>query len=244
MVKQENTDLSSVNEKQPISNWSGWDKFLIVTMVLLFLLLPCGGLFYLFGRYSPYLKISMIIIFPVIGVFILVCLLASIVRLFCGWKKYAQKKKLLLVTEICLLIVFIVPLVIPFVPENSVMYWSNYVSFTYGFRERMRSRINVEDVRDWLRTQNSEDFFSYYSELLPPGILPEFLEILKARGISLSADENGNSRIRMDWGSGVLRSWGIVIGMEDMEVPPSQIELYGIYILPLEPGVYVWHELR
>ena len=188
----------------------------------------------------------MIILFPVIGIFILVCILVSIIRFFrCCWKKDAQKKKLLIATEIFLLAAFIVLYVaIAFIPKDSVLRWHQNISFTYGFRGRMRSRINVEEVRDWLRIQNSEDFFRSYYKNLPPGTLPGFLEILKASDIDLSADENGNPRIRMDWGSGVLRSWGIVIGMEDMEIPPSKIELYGVYRLPLEPGVYVWHELR
>jgi len=37
---------------------------------------------------------------------------------------------------------------------------------------------------------------------------------------------------------------GIEIGMEDMEIPPSDFSQFGEYRLPLEPGAYVWHELQ
>lgn len=59
----------------------------------------------------------------------------------------------------------------------------------------------------------------------------------------MSADENGSPRVRLAWGSG-FGHWGIVIGMDDMEIPPSDFSRYGEYRLPVEAGVYVWRELR
>ena len=72
---------------------------------------------------------------------------------------------------------------------------------------------------------------------------PESLGGLKDARASLSADENGNARIRLRWGSAMMEHWGVVIGMKDMKIPPSDFSLYGEYRLPVEPGVYVWSAL-
>ena len=69
---------------------------------------------------------------------------------------------------------------------------------------------------------------------------PESLGGLKNARASLSPDENGNARIRLSWGSGVMGKWGVEIGMKDMKTPPSDFRHHGAYILPVEPGVYVW----
>jgi len=56
-------------------------------------------------------------------------------------------------------------------------------------------------------------------------------------------DKNGKPKVRLTWG-GPPGHWGVEIGMEDMEIPPSDFSQWGEYRLPLEPGVYVWHELQ
>ena len=107
----------------------------------------------------------------------------------------------------------------------------------------MKIKTDICEIRDWLRTLDKEGL-SEYPKSLPHEKLPKSLKILRAKTIFLSADENRNPKVMLGWGTGVLRTWGIVIGMEDMEIPPSDFSRYGEYRLPVEAGVYVWRELR
>ena len=70
--------------------------------------------------------------------------------------------------------------------------------------------------------------------------MSESLKALKPGIVSLLADENGNPKFRLRWGSGAMGHWGVVIGMEDMTTPSSDFSHYGEYRLLVEPGVYVW----
>lgn len=63
---------------------------------------------------------------------------------------------------------------------------------------------------------------------------------MKRAGALLSTDENGNAKVRLGWGSGMLGHWGVEIGMKDMKIPPSDFSMYGEIILPVEPGLYIW----
>ena len=62
---------------------------------------------------------------------------------------------------------------------------------------------------------------------------------LKNAAAFLSADENGNAKVRLGWGSGLLGHWGVEIGRKDMKIPQSDVSMYEV-ILPVEPGVYIW----
>jgi hypothetical protein len=108
----------------------------------------------------------------------------------------------------------------------------------------MRSKADIEDIRDWLKTLNKDEYTDYTSNI-SHNELPESLQVLRAHEISfLSADENGNPKIRLRWGSGASGMWGIEIGMENMKIPASDFSQYGEYRLLVEPGVYVWHEIQ
>jgi hypothetical protein len=61
--------------------------------------------------------------------------------------------------------------------------------------------------------------------------------------VNLDLDENSNPKVRLTWG-GPFAHWGVEIGMQNMKIPPSNFSQWGEYRLPLEPGVYVWHEIQ
>ena len=74
--------------------------------------------------------------------------------------------------------------------------------------------------------------------------LPEPVIQLKPLTPHIRTDENGNPKIRLFWGSGMVGDWGVEIGLEDMKIPPSDFRRNGEYRLPVESGVYVWHDLK
>ena len=119
----------------------------------------------------------------------------------------------------------------------------------YGLQMRMKSRVDVEDIRDWLQSLDDEYYKNigngYNSFPHNRDEWPEPLKVLKPGKIFLSMDENGNAKVRLVWGSSPIEGhWGVEIGAENMKIPPSDFSMYGEYRLPVEPGVYVWRGLE
>jgi hypothetical protein len=178
-------------------------------------------------------------VYPAIGIFILCCFVAGIRRLSGGWRKHSEKRKLLIAAEIGLAVIFVELFMIPFfAPVKSDLRFP-VSAFTYGFRDRIRSEADIPAIRDWLRTLDKEDF-PELGDRLPRDKWPESLKALKPpRSVYLEADSNGRPQLRIIWGGGFFH-WGVTIGLEDMEIPPSKLtDGYESWLL-VEPGVYVW----
>jgi len=182
--------------------------------------------------------LAICMIFPVTAIFIIYCFFAGIIRLFRDWKKYIWKKRILIVAQIGIPIVFVTLFIIPFfIPIESDLRPPGK-AFTYGFRDRMKSKADIEAIRDWLGTLDKEDY-NDFGVRLPRNEWPKSLRVLNPPGINLFADENGNPSVRIVWGGGFFH-WGVVIGMEDMATPPLNINEWAECWLPVEDGVYVW----
>jgi hypothetical protein len=181
-------------------------------------------------------------LYPVIGVFVIYCFVAGIVRLSRGWRKHTAKKKLFIVAEIVPPSAFIALLVASFfMAVEGMAFFKDPLMF--GLRDRVRSKTDIPAVRDWLKTLSKEDYNHYGGRVAPNGC-PKSLKVLNPNRPHVSTDENGNPKVRLMWGSGFLGHWGVVIGMEDMKFPPSRFSQYREYRLPVEPGVYLWRELQ
>ena len=252
----QNQEIQQSEEGKPSLDWNKWDVIFIVLPIILIILEPLGGFSYLDGRFdSPSIFLTMILMLPATGFIIIICFLAGIVRLLVNWRNHTKKKKLIIVTEIGMPLVFIILFAAPFfIPEDSKIRWPGYKPFTYGFRDRIRSKADIEDIRDWLKTLSKEDcngktidihsYSSPFKSKWPDSIeWPKSLKVFNPGYVNLDLDENSHPKIRLTWGA-ALGHWGVEIGMEDMKIPPSDFSRWGEYRLPLEPGVYVWHEIQ
>ena len=108
-------------------------------------------------------------------------------------------------------------------------------------RDRIESKVDIGATRAWLQSLGAED----YEDRYPPvwsDELPESLKVLKHAVTHLSADANGNPKVRLEWGSAMMGHVGVEIGMKDMETPPSDFSPQVKRRLPLEPGAYVFWE--
>ena len=238
MDKKENTETAQNKVKKTGLDWNKWDVIFIVLPIILTILVPLGGIFYLCGRLNYHIGLVDCMLYPAIGVFIIYCFFAGIIRLFISWKKYNWKKRILLVAQIGIPIVFVALFIIPFfIPIESDL-WPPGKAFTYGFRNRMKSKADIPAIRDWLGTRDKEDY-DEFSVRLRRDAWPKSLKALNPNGVTLLADENGNPEVRLIWGAAIFH-WGIVIGMEDMTTPPSDISEWAESWLLVEPGVYVW----
>jgi len=262
------TEKAQVRKRKPSLDWNKWDAIFFVIIIpfiilaTLIILAPSGGISYLSGRFDFRLDFFVCILFyPTVMIIILVPFVViggSIVaigalRLLFDRNRYTTKKKLIRTTQIgisiLLITLYFLALFIPIQP-----YSPGYKPFTYGFRERMRSKADVEDIRDWLRTLSKEDCTGRHIDILPDFFFfkskwpdsiewPKSLKVFNPHYVNLDLDENGKPKVRLTWG-GPFAHWGVVIGMEDMEIPESDFSRYGEYRLPLQPGAYVWHELQ
>ncbi len=256
MGKKGNTETKEIEERKPRLNWNKWDAifFVILTPFIIFAMLlfiaPIGGISYLSGRYNfpldffvfilfyPTVMIILLVPFVVIGVSFVVIISA---RAFINWNRYTRKKRVIRTSQIGISILLItIYFLALFIPIK--LYSPGYKPFTYGFRERMRSMADIEAIRDWLKRRGKEEYTGDNVRFISYG-WPKSVKVLNPSYVNPDLDENGNPKVRLTWGGG-FGHWGFEIGMEDMEIPPSDFSQFGEYRLPLEPGAYVWHELQ
>ena len=244
MDKKENIQTAQTKERKPPLDWSKWDAIISVAVVAFIIFVPLGGIEYLEARFgNSSILFYTCFIYLTLGIFIIVFLIVSAVQLLCNWKRYTKCKKLIKILQIGIPFVFIASFAISILTPIKIDLWQpGYKPFTHGFRARIRSEADIEDIRDWLRTLSKEDYTGE-NFIAPQSKFPESFKVLKPRYVNLDMDKNGNPKVRLAWGGG-FGHWGVEIGMEDMEIPPSDFSQDGEYRLPLQPGAYVWHELQ
>ncbi|KPK74525.1 MAG: hypothetical protein AMJ79_13855 [Phycisphaerae bacterium SM23_30] len=116
--------------------------------------------------------------------------------------------------------------------------------FMKGFKIGMGKNADIEEIREWLKTVDKpNDFLSF--QLYPN--LPEAIKKLKPRYVdTLKLEEKEGFKVRLTWGGG-FGHWGMVVGPEDMEIPPTEISAYdksGEYRERLTDGAYIWYEVQ
>jgi len=258
MKTKGDTEKAQIRKRKYSRDWNKWDAIFFVILApfailaTLVILAPTGAINYLSGRFDLDLDFLVFVIlmmyplgvgtlifpFVVIGVSFVVI---GTLRLVFDGGRYTRKKKLIRSTQIGISILVITLLVLPlFIPIQ--LYSPGYKPFTHGFRERMRSKADIEAIRDWLKRRGKKEPTGDTVRFILYG-WPKSVKVLEPRYVSLDMDKNGNPKVRLHWGGG-FGHWGVEIGMEDMETPESDFSRYGEYRLPLQPGAYVWHELQ
>lgn len=234
-------ELKARRSRGKIPGWK-WKGSVVVSVILplaLIFLVPLGGLLYLCGRLGLHIGLVMCMLYPAVGLFIVFCFVASAARLLVGWRKFTDKRKLLGIAQVGIPIVFAILCVIGSPLLTKSLFWPDATPFTYGFRDRVRSRTDIPAIRAWLRTFDKSDY-EVPGDRVPTDQWPESLRALKPTGrVFLGPDKRGNPLIRIVWGAATFH-WGLTIGLEDMEIPPLELDDYYEAWLLVEPGVYVY----
>ena len=254
MNTEKHIEKQETEKIRPRIDWNKWDVILLVFIVAYVILAHLGGLFYLFGRFKPHFELLVLLVYLLLSILLLTFTIFYAILVFKDWKKYKKRKKIIKLLQVCIPTVFIASFFISvFTPIEIPLWPPGYKPFTYGFRARIKSKADIEDIRTWLETLKDEDcngetinlfsssepFKSHWPDSIE---WPKSLKVFNPFHVNLDLDKKKNPKVRLTWG-GVFDHWGVVIGMEDMEIHPSDLSRYGEYRLPLEPGVYVWHEL-
>lgn len=226
--------------------WKDSHVVLFFLPVILTILFPLGGMFYLSGRFCPYVTTFCCInlFYIVVLIFIIYCFISGIMKLSGRKRKLTRNEKALVTTETTIPLVFIILvgafIFLGFTDEE--FRGPRFKCFMYGIRDCVKNKIDIEATRIWLKSLSDEDYnekdLNY--KRLSKAKWPESLRGLKHTVAFLSKDGNGNMKVRLGWGSGMLGHWDVEIGMKNMKIPKSNFSMYGEVILPVEPGVYVW----
>ena len=237
MDKSENTETTQSWKPKPAWNLMESDVGFLALPLVLTILVPTGALLYVFGRLSWHVGLLLIFHMGAAG-FIVCCFLASAARLLAGWRRYTGNRKLLGIAEVGIPMVFAILCVIGSPLLTKSWLWPDATPFTYGFRDRIRSRADIPAIRAWLRTFDKSGY-DEHGDRVPADQWPESLRQVKPDVVILEVNQNGSPRIRIIWGGAILR-WGATIALEDMEIPPSSLSKWYEAWLLLEPGVYVY----
>jgi len=250
MNTDKHIDTLRPQERKPGMNQKKSIVIFLVFPALLTVLFPLGLLPYLCGRFIPYTGtlLHICMLYPLMFIFIIYCLRRGFLRRFRSSREQTAKSQLTSVAEISIPLMFIISFVVSIFTSVKGLTIIDK-PFMYGLQKRMKNKTDVEAIRDWLESLDDEDYDSIdnsYNDLSRTRAeWPEPLKVLKPGRVFLSADKNGNAKTRLMWGSSPIEGhWGVEIGAENMEIPPSDFSMYGEYRLPVEPGVYVWHELE
>ena len=238
MNVKENTETTKTKERKSSRNWKEPHMIFHVLPIICIILFSLGGFLYLCGRLNY--NAGTCILYPAIGGLIIWCFLASTGRLFNALKKHIWKRKLIIAAEVVIPIVFIMLLFVHAFVTDEPYLWPPGRAFTYGFRDRIKSKADIPAIRDWLQTLSKEDY-TVENVRIPPDEWPNSLKVLDPdpTSVYLWTDKNGNPKIRITWG-GAIFHWGVTIGMEDMEIPSSYLNNFFDSWLLVEPGVYIW----
>lgn len=250
MNSEKHIETPQTRVRKPGGNRKKSILIFLVLPVVLTILFPFGGLPYLCGRFIPYTGtlVHVCMLYPLMCIFIIYCLCRGVSRRSKGSIEGNTKSRLTSAAEIGIPLVFIMSLLLSFfISVKGMLVFDK--PFMYGLQTRMKSKADVEAIRAWLQSLGDEDYdksdHAYNRFPHNRGEWPEPLRVLKPGMIFLSADENGNAKVRLGWGSSPIEGhWGVEIGAENMEIPPSDFSMYGEYRLPVEPGVYVFKGLE
>jgi len=219
---------------------------------------------YLDGRSNGGHGFLGLLLFVGLGGLSLLWLLVLLVRMLIAWPQHVRSWRRLVPLYLIAAAGLAGWLALPF----TELWRPGYEPFTAGFTRYARENVDLAAVRDWLSTLDADTYDRESIDLHPNGRLtprwpdtpawPAAITRLDPHYVEFMKMETGGLKIRLTWG-GAPGHWGVEIGPEDMEVPPTlerkaqefgppdqRYKVYdtGEYRLPLAPGAYVWHELQ
>jgi hypothetical protein len=236
MAMKKNTGV--VEGTKPGWNWRESHVLFLVVPALCLLLVPWGVFSYLCGRMGLHLATAACVVYLVVGLFMIYCFANGVGQLFEAWKRRRTKKKTLIVAQISIPAMFALLFILLFLRPVRLPLWPDAIPYTYGFRDRIRSKADIPAIRAWLKNL-SEDEYSKPGDHLAREKWPKALKELKPPRVYVCPDDRRNPYVRITWGGG-FSHWGIIIGSKELAIAESELDFSFDSWLPVEPGVYVY----
>jgi hypothetical protein len=239
---------SSAGERR---RWYVWD---IVLLGLLFLFGTFANafplLFYWGGLHNsksvPFAaSLWLVLLVPLAGI----CLLAALARIVVCWPRRIAGRRKLLVLQIATTAVTLAYVGLPFTNLGP----SAHQMHLWGMRKYVQTQVDIAAIRAWLGTLDPNTHDGVHIDIrrdedwqqrpepndpaLPPCVLS-----LEPRFVRLASVGNQSLAVGMEWGGGLVGSWGLTTGPPSMGTPPSTaLSRWPDYSLDVSPGVRIWH---
>ena len=231
-----------------------WYTLDIILIILVFLsgipMDPFGLIAYVCGLFNK-MEIWAMMIFMLVFLFVpaALCFLVLLLRMFISWPKHFKNKRRLLLLRVFVIVGFTIYLILPYTPIKP----PGIRIYIAGFRKHIEAKADIEGIRDWLERLKPEDCVVYNiinardgSRRSSPKDLqkkewPDVIVKIKPRYVRLSLDVDKQPKVRLNWGSGFLGSWGLVVGNKNMPTPESDLSRHGEFRQQIREGVYIWH---
>ena len=114
----------------------------------------------------------------------------------------------------------------------------HYVSFMYGFLQRMHQDADILAIQAWLETEGTK-----HERFLDESDYPETVRILEPETAWLDRNDKGNNPcLKLEWGGALIGHWGLTVGPDTMPCPPCDFKMDGQYRMPLAKGAYIWFD--
>lgn len=184
----------------------------------------------------------------------LICVVFVAVRMGFSWSRHIHARRRLLLWRLFVGGGLAAGFVVFFSPLRP----GGFVMYTFGFREYVHRHVDVPAIRTWL---NGLDPNACTGEPVRLNEIseskrsqwPTAVMSLNPEQLSLDRDSGNRPMVRLAW-FGFDAAWGVTIGSEEMEIPPTvprhkvkvggtMMDEDGEYRLPVGPGVYVWHRM-
>ncbi len=230
--------------------WYVFDVTLIlITFLYATLNDPFGLIMYVCGLYNQMVLRFMLTFMWVAGLVpAAFCFVVLLLRMILSWPKHINNKRTLMLLRLLVIADLGVYSILPF----TFIMPPGMSTYMRGFRHYIETNADISGIRSWLGTLNPKDCVVFNATLSNGGKAsspkdlrehgwPEVVARLKPRYVTLSVDSYEHPRVCLNWGSGFLGSWGIVIGSETMPTPQSDLSPHGEYREEISKGAYIWH---
>jgi hypothetical protein len=180
------------------------------------------------------------------------CFVVLLLRAVISWPKYVDKRPRLLLLRLLVIIGLGAYLILAFTPVSP----HGFNMYIKGFEKYIGAKADIVGIRSWLDTLGPDECVVYNitnaqdgSKSSSPRNLqqqewPGVIGKLQPRHVTLSVDEDKHPKVRLNWGSGILGSWGITVGHETMPTPESDLSRYGEYRQGISKGAYIWYGIE
>ena len=182
------------------------------------------------------------------------CFALLVLRVMGSWPEHMRKGFRLSMLQVFVIFGLILYLLLPLAlapvrPSGASIYFS-------GFSKYAESNADIAAIRSWLNTLEPDDCVVYYvsnpregtrrsrSKYLVQEEWPEPVAQVKPRHVNLSLYDDKHPMVEFTWGSGLMGSWGLVVSVERMPTPESDLTRHGEYIEELQKGAYIWYGLK
>ena len=231
--------------------WYVFDVLLIVIMFLYGTLSdPFGIIMYVCGLYNQLARIAMMMFMWILWMVpAALCGVVLLLRMIISWPKYIENKRRLLLLRLLVIAGLGSYLALPFTPLKA----GGFKMYIKGFEKYIGAKADIAEIRIWLGMLGPEDCVVYNITNAHDGTKsssprqlekqewPEVIGKLEPRYVTLSVDDAKHPMVRLDWGSGFLGSWGLVVGHETMLTPKSDLSPHGEYRQEINKGAYIWY---